>query len=702
MPMSLSSRGPSLRSEFAALLDDPAYRQWFAAWWAADYSIEGCEKKKLDWKLGRPHAARFEFAGREWGPGRLPPHDLDGNFNETFFSTGWYSWDAFFQRQVHMANSDIDVEGCWFDKFEFVNQASSPILKARCCFVLGDLTVDSARNANLGFKASFIRGGLKLTNLTLGGRAVFTKIIVRGDVALRALKGHSVHLNRTTLGGSVVASEGVTELDLTEATIDGDLTADTSVIKVDGYASTIGGTVNINGASQSRTELVSFRNAEIGGGLAVANCNIAVVNLERTGIGHHLSLQNGQINSLLASQVHVRGDFVATNFTVLELHLGGARLGGQLQWSQFTVVTFEATKATFKGAVSVVDCTFNQLNAYGSTFGAATSFARSRFTGPAAFNAVTFEGETNFKGAAFHDRATFIKANFRQSATFAADKKDSLGAIPGGDGFGYVSFRASAFTASPGHIWCVDFDGRQFNGTSDFDGSTFAGAPRFFEVAFHEDASFRYTEFLPAPHPTVLERCSTFRRHAKASTALRAALNSWNKERQHYEHAYRSLKMRMAEIGAARDERRFLALELRARRARFDQEVKLLESGISLLYDLTSRYGESIWRPLACTVVVTSLAATIYHGLAPAHIDWATAVEFAVRQVFKPFNVWADGGSDILAAPKPTPMDVLFGREPTGMELPLGLKFLASAQSLACLTLLFLSALAIRKRFRLT
>jgi len=37
-----------MRTDFEAFLNDSDYRAWFARWWEADFSIDGCDRRNLD------------------------------------------------------------------------------------------------------------------------------------------------------------------------------------------------------------------------------------------------------------------------------------------------------------------------------------------------------------------------------------------------------------------------------------------------------------------------------------------------------------------------------------------------------------------------------------------------------------------------------------------------------------------------------
>jgi uncharacterized protein YjbI with pentapeptide repeats len=688
-----------MQSEFEPLLSDPIYRHWFRVWWDADWSVEGLERRSIEWRLPHLGPARSEFGGRTWSVGRMPPHDPDGNFNSAFLSQGWVDWDSFFQRARASGRTEYRLDGAWFRSLT-PGQGRQMDLSARQAFVRGDATLNSAGLSRLTAKGLYVGGKMQLVDASLRERAVLTRAVIRNGIDVRKVSGSTVHLNDAIVEGGVVA-ETLSELDISKARISGDVHCRAGVARLDGFEVVIDGDMRINGSGGPRVSAV-LRRAKLSGKLAVENASLAEFDVGGGAVRGHFIVHSSNIETVIADRVTLQGDLKVQDATISACRLRNANVGGALTLAGATVGAAGLEGAVIGGKASVTGCSFRTLDAAAIEFKDAATFDRTSFAEALSFNSARFGGPASFAGAAFLGRATFVKARFEAAANFGAEPESQPGSVVGGDRFGSVSFQASSFVAGRDAIWCVDFDGRQFRGSSVFDGCSFHGAPRFFQATFHENASFRYTRFARAPHPTFRERRIAFGRHARVGTAVRATLNAWNKEHQQYEHSYRSLKLRMNQIGAAREERRFLALELRARRARLDQEVRPLESLLSILYDLTSDYGESIVRPLAWTAVVTLAAAGAYYAAAFPTAEPLQATEFAIRQIFRPFNVWADGGAAIGPPEPQTFADILLGRRSAAYSLSLGMKFVASLQSLCCLTLLFLSALAIRKRFRLT
>lgn len=513
-----------MRSEFETLLTDPAYRDWFARWWSADFSIDGCQKRNLDWRLGRPNASETLFADRLWGPGRLPPHDPDGNLNEAFFSNGWFDWDNYFSRYRYTGRDTVDLDGGWFERFDPAK--GPPIsLGGSLCFVKGDLLLSSANAAKIRFRDAYIGGSLQLIDASITERAIFTRAIIGGDVVIRQVSGASVHLNRTRIRGSVRASDRVQELDISEAEIGGQLSWDASVRQLDAFKARIGGEAVLDSAPHA-TARVRMHRASLRGGLSINSASVAQLELGRANIVGDLSTTACNIDQFAASEMRASGDFQQAGTNIAVADLRHMRIGGKLDWKTCTFGDATLTETSVAGDTAIEACTFKTLNAPLTQHKGSASFVRTTFSDSVSFNGARFHGRTSFKGAAFRGRASFLKCQFEGSTSFAADRKDMPGFVDGGAAFDAVTFQTSRFTASRDQIWCVDFDGRQFEGASIFDGCSFFGSPRFFEVAFHEDASFRYTKFKRALHPNWQDRWAAFQRHADIRTAWRATLNA--------------------------------------------------------------------------------------------------------------------------------------------------------------------------------
>lgn len=144
----------------------------------------------------------------------------------------------------------------------------------------------------------------------------------------------------------------------------------------------------------------------------------------------------------------------------------------------------------------------------------------------------------------------------------------------------------------------------------------------------------------------------------------------------------------METVRARNEEAMFYALEQKSLRKRHDtpRVVKLF----SLLYEITSDYGRSLLRPLVWFLVFFFASYFTYAHIAvlygpPMPID---ALSLAVEQVTRPFSIWTANYSDRAWI------------EAALVEQPVLVRFIASAQSIFCLSFLALFLLALRWRFK--
>lgn len=190
----------------------------------------------------------------------------------------------------------------------------------------------------------------------------------------------------------------------------------------------------------------------------------------------------------------------------------------------------------------------------------------------------------------------------------------------------------------------------------------------------------------------------------RKSQAGRAALA--NDRFEQLEGCYRVLKLAMEQVRDGVEAGGFFRLELLARRKRRDKAVPWWERAASFWYALLADYGNSIARPLGWLfLVVLPFSTGLYwllaslsdgaHGLAarlalslerPIDPELFHAIEFALARLL--------------------PIDVN-GNEATFLEgLGAGWRFLfvvlGTGQAVISLTLVFLSALAVRRRFQIS
>jgi hypothetical protein len=184
------------------------------------------------------------------------------------------------------------------------------------------------------------------------------------------------------------------------------------------------------------------------------------------------------------------------------------------------------------------------------------------------------------------------------------------------------------------------------------------------------------------------------------------------------EDAFRTLKRAMEDNRNRPEEGRFFKLELQARRRRRRPAVPWWERGMSDLYLWSSDFGNSVVKPVVWLNVVIVLFAYLYACLAtfpqraPKGVELAEATSFSLGRVL-PFGPWVDEPVACSAAGRlldvaPTATEIATNADcksdlanQYGPFTALSVRLLASIQSFIALVLVFLAALASRRRFQI-
>ena len=111
-------------------------------------------------------------------------------------------------------------------------------------------------------------------------------------------------------------------------------------------------------------------------------------------------------------------------------------------------------------------------------------------------------------------------------------------------------------------------------------------------------------------------RLAFWRAAYKAWQEYLRALSTQQTPAARFESSYRRLKLLMRGIGAHIEEQRFFALELRARKARTDDDIKRWEKLAADAYGKLADYGQSALRPLLWLGASIIVFASAYNSLA--------------------------------------------------------------------------------------
>ncbi len=290
----------------------------------------------------------------------------------------------------------------------------------------------------------------------------------------------------------------------------------------------------------------------------------------------------------------------------------------------------------------------NRVIFYKSNFFKVSNFSDALFDEGVDFQHNGFGGNAIFKGAQFRGEADFRDARFLKEANFRGESKEGADTLPQAR-FGLAEF------AGPTH-----FDNRKFTGAASFKETKFLGtAPTFHRCTLHQDTDFTGAVFAD--------------RSGDAAPA------------------YRTLKLAMEDMRARDEEAMFHALELECRRKRSDTPATA--KVFSYLYDWGSNYGLSLAHPVFWLAAFNFLFWMFYMTISVDMDarDGVGALSFALEQLVRPFFIWSSEYSRTVGGWVGKALSVM----------PLGLRVLATAQSLISFGLIALLGLAMRRRFRM-
>lgn len=378
----------------------------------------------------------------------------------------------------------------------------------------------------------------------------------------------------------------------------------------------------------------------------------------------------------------------------------------------------------------------------GVEFGALAWFEGVEFGSHAIFNHVTCKDNVIFSKCAFGGAVDFSRSFFSSKAAFDGSDTKINSPTNVSD---YQSFRGGNFSASVflsdviltdrNQLAPMNFEDCFFGGVVEFQGSrlhqgtSFVGAS--FNFVLKSADGLNFSRLYPDRISELFVRgdlqSSDGLTRSLASRLLRefrenlqnlngvsdiGEMNNFeneplpdpNRRYASIEGAFRKLKLSMEEIRHRIEEQRFYRYELLARRRRSDLDVPRWEWLVSHFYEWISDFGGSILRPMAglflCLVPIGWILAYLFSLASPEHnfeVQWGgepdpeiwNSLAFSLSNVF-PFGVFGEIRSEIFER---------FDSMP-GLRLVFGA--LATIQSIFALILVFLTGLAIRRRFQIS
>jgi hypothetical protein len=329
------------------------------------------------------------------------------------------------------------------------------------------------------------------------------------------------------------------------------------------------------------------------------------------------------------------------------LSLKGTRFGSTVKAVLTTTGGLDAENLVCSGKahLSLIMHTGGKSSLKNMHFEHSADFGNSSIKHPAIFDGLSVGGDASFAGVLFESAFNCVGADFRGAADFRAAGT--------GNTFAEIHFADSHFRMA------AIFFNRKFTSSTDFGNCFFGQAPRFEGATIHQATIF-------PPESQFNDVSSTF------ATS-----------------AYRTLKLAMESARARREEAIFYSLEQKSLRRR-KQDIPFFDRLASYLYDFSTRYGQSFTRPLLLLLVVAAVSAAWYAIYISPIIDWSAefdsryvrdGVEFSVAQIVNPFGIWRLTST-------------------SASDVTLGVKLLATLESILTTALLALFLLGLRWRFK--
>jgi hypothetical protein len=422
-----------------------------------------------------------------------------------------------------------------------------------------------------------------------------------------------------------------------------------------------------------------------------------------------------------------------------------------LDYNNFSGVTFSAN-ANFDRVICSGNANFSSA-AFSSRadFRSSAFFKIANFDRAAFSDLVSFENAVFLLGAVFSGKGNSVKSDGVKAEIKVRASEKTIQDYEQPEALMWTahrSFPSSDFSECI-FMGAASFDNRDFHDAASFDGAKFYREAEFHGSQLHRAILFTQTDFELALKPEKRQwqgvpREALERLHGaamlNASEEEQRSLEDWAEARfaeireqddaltpkeddpdrsryfERVEEGFRTLKHAMEERRNRGQEARFFKLELRARRMRRDRFVPWWERWISDGYRLTSDFGTSIRRPLGWFVGAIFVFALLYwcmillpygfffgEGEWPSWATWGEALSFSLGRVF-PFGPWGDPELCSAIGQMLSPLsegETCAQPRAFGPGTPIGLRVLASVQSLIALVLVFLSGLAIRRRFQI-
>lgn len=397
-----------------------------------------------------------------------------------------------------------------------------------------------------------------------------------------------------------------------------------------------------------------------------------------------------------------------------EAYFLGTIFEGETEFNRakFTgIATFDA--AEFHGLAAMADASFKEwLSLAGTVFHELATFERAHFHDDASFADTVFEDFALFKGAIFACTVFLYSAHFLAGGSFInttfggdvyfsppPDEADRSGPchFPG-----VMIFRRTVFEGA------VTFENATFDYESDFvaiqakslfslAGVTFNGIPDFSQADFKQAPQLDQARFFKGTRMPTREHSLDRLARSRGS----------DDEKMELPARYRALKRLAIQSHDFARELDFHAEELMARRGLIDHPFGrgMGSYWFGVVYQVSSDFGRSLYRPLACWLIMLVLSAGAYFAARLVQPDRCSPLESAaylgLRKGLSIVN--AETSEKLKQA-----YGCLYGYEASSLggtatvaRVPYVVETVTTAQVLLSAVFLFLFGLALRNRFRI-
>lgn len=415
--------------------DSPLYWAWFKKWWDEDFSYEAIIEKDTFSQADLTLFERFSsqkrsFAGREWHPFNIPPHDLDGNIptseldstsnlignayrqskiigviRKDFHSASFKATSAFWCRfdSQHGDNQKM-FENCLFEASGLSGE------KFSFCYFLNS-TISCSRSVN--FENCYFNTNLKIS---------------------------------TSHSDTILINKGI-GLDVLHVTNFSNLNFSKTRAKNLHLSPNHNATISIHVPSKfSSNILVKNPPSDV-----LSKCSIVI----KGGAGHDIKVENFNID-ILNSDGHPYGDLKFD--TLKSISLLNCTLSSELSLSIGKIERIYCNIANFSKGIHFE----------GGEVSGIAKFTGCRIFERAVFDESVFKGGFVFRPSK-HDDNKFAEALLENS-----------------------SFEGSIFTDSvkDRKSSCVNFNDAIFTGSASFNKAIFDGVPKFHGTSLHAETSF--------------------------------------------------------------------------------------------------------------------------------------------------------------------------------------------------------------------